>query len=104
MHIIPILALGEMPWFTIIGGAVAIVIVFFIFLGIWASRYTKVGPDAEENEEYDDDQQPRLMVNHGISRGASMVIIHRDYLNSLFEFLFTLRVRHKTACPRYASS
>ena len=34
-----------MPWFTIIGGAVAIVIVFFIFLGIWASRYTKVGPN-----------------------------------------------------------
>ena len=45
MHIIPLLAVGEMPWFTIIGGAVAIVIVFFIFLGIWASRYTKVGSD-----------------------------------------------------------
>jgi flotillin len=45
MHIIPMLAVGELPWFTIIGGAVAIVIVFFIFLGIWASRYTKVGPN-----------------------------------------------------------
>jgi flotillin len=45
MHTIPILAFGEMPWFTIIGGAVAIVIVFFIFIGIWASRYTKVGPN-----------------------------------------------------------
>ena len=45
MHITPILAAGDLPWFTIIGGAVAIVIVFFIFLGIWASRYTKVGPN-----------------------------------------------------------
>ena len=45
MHIIPMLAVGDLPWFTIIGGAVAIVIVFFIFLGIWASRYTKVGPN-----------------------------------------------------------
>jgi flotillin len=45
MNIIPILAAGEIPWFTVIGGAVAILIVFFIFLGIWASRYTKVGPN-----------------------------------------------------------
>ena len=45
MQITSILAAANMPWFTIIGGAVAIVIVFFIFLGIWASRYTKVGPN-----------------------------------------------------------
>jgi flotillin len=45
MHITPILALGDMPWLTVIGGVVAILIVFFIFIGIWASRYTKVGPN-----------------------------------------------------------
>lgn len=45
MHITPLLALGDMPWFTVIGGVVAILIVFFIFIGIWASRYTKVGPN-----------------------------------------------------------
>ncbi|HEY9175812.1 MAG TPA: SPFH domain-containing protein [Verrucomicrobiae bacterium] len=45
MQITPLLALGDMPWFTVIGGVVAILIVFFIFIGIWASRYTKVGPN-----------------------------------------------------------
>lgn len=45
MQITPLLALGDMPWFTVIGGAVAILIVFFIFIGIWAKRYTKVGPN-----------------------------------------------------------
>ncbi|MCS7337857.1 MAG: hypothetical protein NZ739_06415, partial [Verrucomicrobiae bacterium] len=39
-----IIAAG-MSWFTIIGGAVAIVIVFFLLAGIWASRYVKVGPN-----------------------------------------------------------
>lgn len=45
MHITPLLALSNVPWFTVIGGVVAILIVFFIFIGIWASRYTKVGPN-----------------------------------------------------------
>ena len=45
MNITPIVAATEIPWFTVIGGALAILIVFFIFLGIWASRYTKVGPN-----------------------------------------------------------
>jgi flotillin len=45
MHLTPLLAVNGIPWVTVIGGAVAILIVFFIFLGIWASRYTKVGPN-----------------------------------------------------------
>lgn len=45
MHIHPLLALGDIPWIPVIGGVVAILIVFFIFIGIWASRYTKVGPN-----------------------------------------------------------
>ena len=43
MHTHPLLALGDIPWIPVIGGVVAILIVFFIFIGIWASRYTKVG-------------------------------------------------------------
>jgi len=45
MHLTPVLAAAGMPWLTVIGGVVAILIVFFIFIGIWASRYTKVGPN-----------------------------------------------------------
>jgi flotillin len=29
----------------VVGGVVAVLFVFFIFAGIWASRYTKVGPN-----------------------------------------------------------
>ncbi len=45
MNLQPILAAGEIPWLTVIGAVGAIFIVFFIFAGIWASRYTKVGPN-----------------------------------------------------------
>jgi len=46
MNITPLLAaIGDSPLFTIIGAAVAILFVIFIFAGIWASRYTKVGPN-----------------------------------------------------------
>jgi flotillin len=42
----PILAaVTELPWMTIILGVGALFVVIFIFLGIWASRYTKVGPN-----------------------------------------------------------
>ncbi|MBI2926450.1 MAG: flotillin family protein [Verrucomicrobia bacterium] len=44
MNFTPILA-ADIPWITVIGGAGALLFVFFIFAGIWASRYTKVGPN-----------------------------------------------------------
>ena len=43
MHIIPLLA--DVNAVTVIIAAVAILLVFFIMLGVWASRYTKVGPN-----------------------------------------------------------
>ena len=36
---------GVLPWFSLIGAVGAILLVIFIFAGIWASRYTKVGPN-----------------------------------------------------------
>src|SRR5437899_1721367 len=46
MNLTPFLAAaGDVPWVTIIGGVGALFIVLFIFAGIWASRYTKVGPN-----------------------------------------------------------
>ncbi len=46
MNLTPLLAAaGDIPWITVIGGAGALLFVFFIFAGIWASRYTKVGPN-----------------------------------------------------------
>jgi flotillin len=40
-----LLADGVLPWFSLIGAVGAILLVIFIFAGIWASRYTKVGPN-----------------------------------------------------------
>jgi flotillin len=40
-----IAAAGEVPWMTVVLGAGALMLVFFVFAGIWASRYTKVGPN-----------------------------------------------------------
>jgi flotillin len=34
-----------MPWVSVIAGVVVILFVFFVFVMIWASRYTKVGPN-----------------------------------------------------------
>lgn len=46
MNSIPLLgAVGDIPWLTIVVGVGALFVVFFIFAGIWASRYTKVGPN-----------------------------------------------------------
>ena len=44
MNLTPIFAAG-LPVMTIILGVGAVMLVFFVFLGIWASRYTKVGPN-----------------------------------------------------------
>jgi flotillin len=41
----PILLAQITTTFWIIGGIAAVLLVFFLFLGIWASRYTKVGPN-----------------------------------------------------------
>jgi flotillin len=46
MNLTPFLAAaGDTPWMMIVFGAGALLVVFFIFAGIWASRYTKVGPN-----------------------------------------------------------
>ena len=45
MHLTPCLAAADLPWFSLIGGVVSILLVVFLFAGIWASRYTKVGPN-----------------------------------------------------------
>jgi flotillin len=42
---LPLLLGAITDYLNIIGAAVAILFVVFLFLGIWASRYTKVGPN-----------------------------------------------------------
>ncbi len=44
MQLIPIFAEVSTP-ILIVGAVAAILLVIFVFLGIWASRYTKVGPN-----------------------------------------------------------
>jgi flotillin len=41
----PLLFAAISDWFTVIVAAAGILLVVFIFAGIWASRYTKVGPN-----------------------------------------------------------
>ncbi|MBI2926451.1 MAG: flotillin family protein [Verrucomicrobia bacterium] len=36
---------ADIPWIAAVAGTAALLFVFFIFAGIWASRYTKVGPN-----------------------------------------------------------
>src|ERR1051325_9305973 len=43
MYLHPMLA--EISQMTVIAGVVVFLFVFFMFIGIWASRYTKVGPN-----------------------------------------------------------
>ena len=45
MTFIPILAETPSQTIFVIGGIAAFLFVFFMFVAIWASRYTKVGPN-----------------------------------------------------------
>ena len=45
MNLPPILAQSTIPWGPAVVAIVAVVFVIFIFMAIWASRYTKVGPN-----------------------------------------------------------
>jgi len=46
MQFVPMFAAGEIgAGIKIVAGVVAALFVFFVFVGIWASRYTKVGPN-----------------------------------------------------------
>ena len=42
---LPIVLAEVTTTFLIVAGVAAVLLVFFLFLGIWASRYTKVGPN-----------------------------------------------------------
>jgi flotillin len=44
MNLTPMFA-ADIPWGTVIVGVGALLFVVFVFMGIWASRYTKVGPN-----------------------------------------------------------
>ncbi|HKS36282.1 MAG TPA: SPFH domain-containing protein [Verrucomicrobiae bacterium] len=45
MNVTPILAQSTIPWGPAVVAIVAVVFVIFVFMAIWASRYTKVGPN-----------------------------------------------------------
>jgi flotillin len=80
MTLHPILAAaGEFPLVTIVGGSVAILLVVFIFAGIWASRYTKVGPNqvlvisGKKHRVTDPDGQSRT-VGFRIVKGGGVFV------------------------------
>lgn len=45
MNSLTFFAAGQIPWMTVIGVVAIFLFVVFVFAGIWASRYTKVGPN-----------------------------------------------------------
>jgi flotillin len=46
MHLIPLFAdVGDLPWAKIVIGVGSLVFVLFVFVMVWASRYTKSGPN-----------------------------------------------------------
>ncbi|HMP81695.1 MAG TPA: flotillin family protein, partial [Verrucomicrobiota bacterium] len=45
LNLTPVFAASDIPWIPIIFAGGALIVVIFVFGRIWASRYTKVGPN-----------------------------------------------------------
>ncbi|MDW7980623.1 MAG: SPFH domain-containing protein [Verrucomicrobiales bacterium] len=95
-----IIAAGT-PWFTIIGGAVAIVIVFFLLAGIWASRYVKVGPNevlvisGRKRKVVDPDGTVRTVGYRIVKGGGAFVWPVFEKVDVLKLELMTIEVRQE---------
>lgn len=70
---------ADIPWSNVIIGVVSVFVVFFVFLGIWASRYTKVGPNevlvisGRKRTVTDPDGKPRE-VGYRIVKGGGVFV------------------------------
>jgi flotillin len=78
MNLTPLFA-AAIPWSNVIIGVVSVFVVFFVFLGIWASRYTKVGPNevlvisGRKRAVMDPDGRPRE-VGYRIVKGGGVFV------------------------------
>ena len=99
MNAIPILAQSTIPWGPAIIAIVAVVFVVFIFMAIWASRYTKVGPNevlvvsGRKHKYLDPDGTVRTRGFRIVKGGGTFVIPVVEKIDVLSLELLTIDVQ-----------
>src|SRR5947207_15571797 len=100
MHLTPLFAqLAGSNIGTIVVAAVAIVIVIFIFLAIWAGRYTKVGPNqvlvvsGRKHTYRDPDGTVQARVFRLVKGGGTLVIRVVEKVDLLSRELLRIHVQ-----------
>jgi len=99
MNLIPLLAFGGETWLTVVFGAGAILLVLFIFAGIWASRYTKVGPNqvlivsGGKHKVVDPDGNVREIGFRVVKGGGTFVLPVKEKVDILSLELLTIDVQ-----------
>src|SRR4051812_42458558 len=87
------------PTSLVIGGVAAFLFVFFMFMGIWASRYTKVGPNqvlivsGRKRRIIDPDGTPRDVGFRPVKGGGTFVIPVLEKVDLLSLELLTIDVQ-----------
>jgi flotillin len=98
MHLNPFLADISTPMFIAMAVA-SILIVIFVFLGIWASRYTKVGPNqvlvvsGGKHQVVDADGTPREIGFRIVKGGGTFVMPIKEKVDILSLELLTIDVQ-----------
>ena len=97
MNLTPILA--EISWPTVVGGVGAVIFVLFIFIMIWASRYTKAGPNqvliisGSKRRLTDPDGNVREVGFRVVKGGGTFVIPVKEKVDVLSLELLTIDVQ-----------
>ena len=95
----PIPFLADIPWLPIVGGAGAVIFVLFLFLLVWASRYTKAGPNqvlivsGSKRKLTDPDGNVREVGFRVVKGGGTFVIPVKEKVDVLSLELLTIDVQ-----------
>src|SRR5436190_22519633 len=99
MNVTPLLAQSTIPWGPAVVAIVAVVFVVFIFMAIWASRYTKVGPNevlvvsGRKHKYLDPDGTVRTRGFRIVKGGGTFVIPVVEKIDVLSLELLTIDVQ-----------
>jgi flotillin len=97
MNLTPFLA--TIPWLTVVGAAGALILVLFVFVLIWASRYTKAGPNqvliisGSKRRLIDPDGNVREVGFRVVKGGGTFVIPVKEKVDVLSLELLTIDVQ-----------
>jgi len=87
------------PWLTVVGGVGAVIFVLFVFIIIWASRYTKAGPNqvlivsGSRRKLTDPDGNVREVGFRVVKGGGTFVIPVKEKVDILSLELLTIDVQ-----------